>query len=221
MLINRKYIMAITGLFLCIFLIVHLSANFLLLLPNGIAQEAYNTYSHLLRNNPLISAVSVLLYLAIVFHSIIALIITLGNKKAKPQNYFMNYAQQTSSWSSRNMGLLGLMILIFIIVHMANFWAKVKLGYGPALPVDSKSQIDIYSVVVTTFKNPAITLFYTILSIPLAMHLHHGVQSATKTLGLYHKRYLKYVAIIATIYSFVMGLGFGIIPLYIYFFSQG
>ncbi|EQC49386.1 succinate dehydrogenase cytochrome B subunit, b558 family [Bacteriovorax sp. BSW11_IV] len=221
MLINRKYIMAITGLFLCIFLIVHLSANFLLLLPNNLAKEAYNTYSHLLRNNPLISAVSILLYLAIIFHSVMALIITLDNKKAKPQKYFMNYAQQNSSWNSRNMGLLGLMILIFIIVHMANFWAKVKLGYGPELPIDSKGQIDIYSVVVTTLKNPFITLFYTILSIPLAMHLHHGVQSAAKTLGLYHKRYLKYVALIATFYSCVMGLGFGLIPLYIYFFSQG
>lgn len=220
MIINRKMIMALTGLFLCIFLIVHLSANFLLILPTEIAQNLYNSYSHALRENILIKIVSIVLYLAIVLHSIMALVITFENKKAKPTQYFMNKANENSSWSSRNMGLLGLLILIFILVHMANFWAKVKLGISGELPKDINNHIDIFTIVVTSFKNPILTAFYTLLSFPLALHLCHGVKSALKTLGLYHKRYLRYVSHIALGYSLIMGLGFGLIPIYVYFFTR-
>ncbi len=149
-----------------------------------------------------------------------ALVITYENKRAKPQKYFMNKASENSSWSSRNMGLLGFFILIFLIVHMANFWAKVKLGIEGELPKDLRGHIDIFTIVVTTFKNPFLTFFYTLLSIPLALHLQHGVTSAAKTLGLYHKRYLRILARVTIFYSVVMGLGFGLIPLYVFFCTR-
>ncbi len=216
----KKYLMALTGLFLSFFLIVHLSANFLLLLPQSIAPDFYNSYSDALRSNPLIEVVSIFLYLAIILHTIVAINLTLRNRSKTEAKYYQNHSNENSSWSSQNMGLLGLMILVFIVIHMANFWAKVKLGIDGPMPIDAKGHIDIYLIVTTALHNPILVAFYTIMSIPLAMHLSHGVASAFRSLGLYHKRYLRYIEAIARIYSWIMGLGFGLIPIYIYFFTK-
>jgi succinate dehydrogenase / fumarate reductase cytochrome b subunit len=97
----RKSMIAITGLFLCLFLIVHLSANCILLLPEDIARELYNSYSTTLRENPLIKLVAYVLYLSIIIHVIYALLVTLRNKKAKPSKYALNHSGENSSWASQ------------------------------------------------------------------------------------------------------------------------
>ena len=121
----RKSIVALTGLFLCVFLIVHLSANCILILPKETARELYNAYSTILRESPLIKVVAYALYLSIILHVVYALLITLKNSKAKPHRYSVNRFKENSSWASQNMGLLGIMVLLFIVVHLANFWARI------------------------------------------------------------------------------------------------
>lgn len=213
----RKTIIALTGLFLCIFLIVHLSANCILLLPKNIARELYNSYSTTLRENLLIKIIAYLLYLSIILHAFYALIISLKNKKAKPNKYIMNHAEKNSSWASKNMGILGVLILIFIIIHLANFWARIKLGIGEVVNLDVNGNKDVYEVTYSLFQNTYYVLFYTVLSIPLGYHLHHGFKSAFKTLGFYHQKGLKIISKISLIYAFIMAIGFGIIPLVVYF----
>ncbi len=212
----RKTLIALTGLFLCVFLVVHLSANAILLLPNDLASELYNSYSHTLRENPLITVVAYVLYLSIIIHAVVALLITIQNKKAKPTKYVMNKSQQNSSWYSRNMGVLGTLILIFIIVHLANFWARIKLGIGEDVNIDANGYKDVFSVTYELFQNIWFVLFYSILSIPLAFHLYHGLKSGFKTLGFYHKKGLRILARISLVYALVMGIGFGIIPIIVY-----
>jgi succinate dehydrogenase / fumarate reductase cytochrome b subunit len=213
----RKTIIAGTGLFLCIFLVVHLSANCILLLPEETARGLYNSYSTTLRESPLIKIVAYALYASILLHVIYALIVTIKNKKAKPQKYVVNHFQENSSWTSQNMGLLGTMILLFIVVHLANFWARIKLGMGEAVRLDAEGNLDVYEVTSSLFHNIYYVLFYTILAIPLAFHLHHGLKSAFKTLGFYHKQGLRIVAKVSLIYAILMGVGFGIIPFIVYF----
>lgn len=213
----RKTIIATTGLFLCIFLIVHLSANCLLLLPSDLARELYNAYSTTLRESLLIKIVAYLLYISIILHTIYALLITIKNKKSKPQKYEMNNASENSSWTSQNMGLMGTMILLFIVIHLANFWARIKLGMGEEVPLDAIGNKDVYEVTYSLFQNIYFVLFYTIIGIPLALHLHHGFKSAFKSLGFYHKKGLKVIAQISLIYAIIMGVGFGIIPFIVYF----
>lgn len=212
----RKTIMALTGLFLCIFLIVHLSANFILVLPEATARGLYNSYSALLRESPLITAVSYLLYASIMLHAIYALVITLRNRRAKPERYSINRSSENSSWASQNMGLLGVAVLLFIVVHLANFWARIKLGLGESVGLDSEGNVDVYQVTYALFQNPYYVIFYTILVIPLGFHLYHGFRSAFMTLGFYHKSGLRFLSKVALAYSFIMGLGFGIIPLIVY-----
>ena len=213
----RKTIIAGTGLFLCIFLVVHLSANCILLLPEATARGLYNAYSTTLRENPLIKLVAYALYASIILHVFYALLITLRNRKAKPQKYVMNNSKENSTWTSQNMGLIGTMILLFIVVHLANFWARIKLGIGDSVGLDTAGNIDVYEVTSSLFHNIYYVIFYTLLVIPLAFHLHHGFKSAFKTLGFYHKNGLRMIAKIALVYAIIMGVGFGIIPLIVYF----
>ena len=213
----RKAVIALTGLFLCIFLIVHLSANCILLLPQDIAIEAYNSYSTTLRESPLIKIVAYVLYISIVLHALYALVVTINNRKAKANKYILNRSKENSSWASQNMGVLGSLILIFIIIHLANFWARIKLGIGEAVAIDANGNKDVYDVTYSLFQNIYFVIFYSLMAIPLAYHLHHGLKSAFKTLGFYHKRGLKLLAKVSIVYALIMGIGFGLIPIIVYF----
>lgn len=213
----RKGIIAATGLFLCLFLIVHLSANCILLLPEEMAREIYNSYSTTLRESPLIKVVAYLLYLSIIVHVVYALIVTLRNRKAKPVKYAVNHSSENSTWASQNMGLLGVLILIFIVVHLANFWARIKLGLGEGVGTDNLGNKDVYKVTSSLFHNIYYVIFYALLMIPLGYHLNHGLKSAFKTLGFYHKRGLKILSKVALVYALIVSILFGIIPLVVYF----
>jgi succinate dehydrogenase / fumarate reductase cytochrome b subunit len=208
MLIFRKSILALTGLFICFFLIAHLSANFLLLLPEEQARTLYNTYSETLRSNPLITIVAYINYACIIFHVIYALLITLKNRQARHIGYGKVHADENSTWTSRNMLFLGFLILAFIIIHMANFWFKVKI---------QGQDDDLYQMVVDLFREPLYLVIYVGSMLPLGLHLTHAVHSAFRTLGLYHKRYLALISKISLIYAIIISVGFAIIPLILFF----
>lgn len=212
----RKSIIAGSGLFLCLFLVVHLSANCILILPEEIARNAYNSYSTTLRENPIIKLVAYALYLSIVFHVVYATIVAIKNKKAKPEKYIVNHKMENSTWSSQNMGLIGVLILLFIVVHLAHFWARIKLGIGDDVPLDISGNLDVYEVTYGLFQNIYYVLFYAILAIPLGLHLHHGLKSAFKTLGFYHKKGLVLLTKVSLIYAIAISIGFGVIPLIVY-----
>lgn len=213
----RKSIIAATGLFLCLFLIVHLSANCILILPEETASRLYNAYSTFLRENPLIKVVAYALYLSIILHVVYALIVTIQNRKAKPKKYDINNWQENSSWASQNMGLIGVFILLFIVVHLANFWARIKLGMGKGVGVDSFGNMDVYEVTSSLFHNIYYVIFYSFLMIPLGFHLHHGLKSAFKSLGFYHKNGLKILSKVALVYALIISILFAIIPFIVYF----
>jgi succinate dehydrogenase / fumarate reductase cytochrome b subunit len=213
----QKIMIALTGLFLCIFLVVHLSANFILLWPEEISQPLYNSYSTFLRENPLIKLVAYILYFSIILHIVYALIVTIKNRRAKPEKYVLNKSNENSSWASQNMGLLGIMVLLFIVIHLANFWAKIKLGIGEPVGADIAGNVNVYQVADALFKQPFYVLFYSVLAIPLGFHLNHGLKSALKTLGLHHKKSIKVLSKISFIYALVIALGFGVIPIIVYF----
>lgn len=208
--------MALTGLFLCIFLIVHLSANFLLVLPEEMARGLYNSYSTVLRESPLIKVIAYALYVSILLHVLYAGIITVKNKKAKPTGYAINHFRDNSSWTSHNMGWIGIVILIFILIHLANFWARIKLGIGAEVGIDQSGQLDVYELSYRLFQNIYYVLFYSLLMIPLGLHLHHGLKSGFKTLGFYHSKGLQILARVSLIYAIIISTGFGLIPLIVY-----
>jgi succinate dehydrogenase / fumarate reductase cytochrome b subunit len=177
----------------------------------------YNTFSTLLRESPLIQVVAYLLYVSIILHTIYAAIVTYQNRSTRPERYAMNNTLENSSWTSQNMGFLGLLILIFIVVHLANFWMRIKLNLGEGVGKDSMGNLDVYEVTYHLFQNPYYVIFYAVLALPLGLHLHHGLQSAFKTLGFYHNSGLQVLSKASLIYAWVMSIGFGIIPIIVYF----
>jgi succinate dehydrogenase / fumarate reductase cytochrome b subunit len=208
MIIFRKTFLAITGLFICFFLIAHLGANLLLLLPEETARRMYNAYSHALRDNIFITVVAYINYACIIFHVFYAIVITRKNKSSRNVQYEVNHSSENSSWTSQNMMFLGALIFCFIVIHMTNFWYKVKFLHQDE---------DLYQMVVDLFHEPLYLIIYVVAAVPLGLHLAHGVQSAFKTLGLYHKKYIRWIAKISVVYAAVTGIGFGIIPIVLYF----
>jgi succinate dehydrogenase / fumarate reductase, cytochrome b subunit len=127
--LGKKLIMSLTGLFLCSFLIVHLIGN-LQLFKND-AGQAFNSYAYFMTHFLPIKVISYLLYASIIIHAVYALILTASNKKARPVGYASYKGEANSPWTSRNMGILGTILLIFIVVHMSNFWAQYHWGGLP------------------------------------------------------------------------------------------
>jgi len=210
--LTRKIIIAITGLFLAFFLTIHFLGNMQLFLPVEKARLQFNWYSQLLSNNGLIKLVSYVLYLSILAHAFFALKVTLTNKKSGGA-YRQDKRGRASKWYSRNMGVLGSIILIFLVIHFKNFWYVYKFG---TVPLDADGQKDLYEIVVTTFKEWWYVVIYVLAMIALCYHLIHGIHSAIRSFGLYHPKYGKWVQYIGITFSVLVCTGFALMPIYIY-----
>ena len=209
--------MSLTGLFLILFLVVHLAGNLQLLTNDG--GEAFNTYAYMMTHNPLIVAISYGNYFFIILHAIVGILMYFKNRKAKGSRYAVSGNSGETSWSSKNMALLGTLILAFIFIHMGDFWFKMKFGEMPdvtsaALGMPVK---DLFTRVSTAFDNPLIVIIYLIGQIVLGFHLWHGFQSAFQTLGLNHSKYNPIITFVGKAYSIIIPLLYAIIPLYFHF----
>ncbi len=137
----KKYWMAFTGLFLCLFLIGHLVGNFQLFIEGYVGKLQFNEYAVFMTTNPAVKLLSYVVYLSIIFHAIDGLVLTIHNSKARPQGYVKTKPSANSIWSSRNMGILGTIILAFIVFHMQDFWFEYKFGEMPYMTSEDGSAI--------------------------------------------------------------------------------
>jgi succinate dehydrogenase / fumarate reductase cytochrome b subunit len=204
--------MALSGLFLCFFLVIHLLGNLQLLLPAAVAADSFNHYSALLSGNIFIKIISYILYASLIVHAIDALVITLKNRQVAGK-YAYDNRKKVSKWYSRNMGILGTLLLIFLVIHFKDFWYVYKFS---ALPVDAAGNKDLYAIVINAFSTWWYVVLYVLSMLALGFHLLHGFKSAVRTLGLYHPRYAGYVKTFGTVYSYAITIGFSIIPIYVH-----
>ena len=205
--------MALTGLFLILFLIVHLAGNFQLLLTKEQAEFQFNIYSRFMTSNLVIKTISYLLYASFIAHIVVSIIITVKNRKATGGRYAYDKRSSTSSWFSRNMGVLGTIILVFLIIHMRDFWYEYKFG---ALPLDAEGNKDLFRIVVSAFGQWWYVLFYVVAMIALGFHLLHGFTSAFKTLGFFPPRLAPIIYYAGIGLTLFLTAGFIIIPLLVY-----
>ncbi len=222
--IGKKFLMSITGLFLVMFLFIHLSLNALLLIDDG--GELFNAAAHFMATNPLIKIMEPFLALGFIIHIIWASTITLQNQKARGKDrYASGNKTPDVSWASKNMYILGITVFSFLVVHIAQFWVKFKIT-KELTPVD----IDIagvhtevenaYALVNQTFSMLWVVIVYVVGSIGLAWHLSHGVWSALQTIGFSNTIWRKRWSIVGTVVAWFMGLGFSIIAILQYLFFQ-
>lgn len=205
--------MALTGFFLSFFLLIHFLGNLQLFLPKERALLQFNAYSHFLSGNLLIEIIAYVLYFCIILHTVDGLVITLKNRKSAG-NLKYDRRARASKWAARNMGLLGTIILIFLVIHFQNFWYVYKFG---EVPLDANGHKDLYTVVVQVFQEWWYVLVYLISMIALCYHLIHGLYSATRTLGLYHPKLVRWAQVAGTVYAVLICVGFAAMPVYIYF----
>lgn len=210
--LSRKNLMALTGLFLCFFLVIHLLGNLQLLLAADKASVSFNNYSTLLSGNIFIKIIAYILYFSIIAHAVDALVITVKNRKTAAK-YAYDERKHASKWYSRNMGILGTVLLIFLVIHFKDFWYVYKFG---ALPLDKNGNKNLYVIVVNAFHSWWYVCIYVVSMFALGFHLLHGFKSAVRTLGLYHPRYARYVEIFGVVYSYTLTIGFSFIPVYVY-----
>jgi len=215
--LGQKVVMSLTGLFLMLFLVVHLLGNLQLLKDDG--GEAFNTYAFFMTHNPLIKFISYTLYAFILWHAVQGIRLWLSNKAARGNaRYAVNYSR-SSERSSRNMAWLGIIILVFILLHMYQFWLQMKLGKLPPVEVEAYSHPvqNLYIPVMEAFKNPLYVIFYVVSMVVIAFHLWHGFWSSFQTLGLNHRRYTPLIKSLGYIYSIGIPAAFALIPIWMYF----
>lgn len=210
--LGRKLLMALTGLFLIIFLLVHLIGNLQLLHDDqGVA---FNTYAAFMTSNPVIKTVSIVNYIAIVVHVVWAILLTIRNRKARPQGY--EVSKNSSIWVSRNMGILGTLILIFLVIHLKGFWAEMHWGHLNPQTVGDHTVKNLYETVNAAYSEIGYVIIYVVSMAVLAFHLWHGFASAFQTLGLNHLKYNPVIRFVGRTFAIVVPGLFALIPILMY-----
>lgn len=207
--------MSLAGLFLITFLLVHLGINLLLVFTEN--NMAFNKAAHFMGTNIFIKVFEVVLFGGFFLHIIYALILQFQNWRARPKRYYKANKSETSPFSKWMIHTAAI-ILLFLVVHLIDFYIKAKfIGDVADVVYDGKHYHDLATLVVEKFQMLGYVIFYIISFLILGFHLTHGFQSAFKTLGLNNKTYTPIINVISIAYTVLVVAGFTLIPLLIYF----
>jgi len=212
--IARKILMALSGLFLLIFLLQHFIINFL----SVISPDGFNSASHFMGYNPIIQfIVQPILMFAVIFHLIMGIYLDMMNRKARSVKYAASNPSGSSTWMSRNMVFTGITILLFLGLHFYDFWfPEMDYKYVSFLPEDPDRY---FHELQLKFVDPIRVSIYCASFVFLALHLLHGFQSSFQSVGFNHTRYTPVIKKLGTIYGIAVPLGFIVIALF-HFVSQ-
>lgn len=212
--IGKKMIMAVTGSFLLIFLIIHLIGNITLFF----GPSAFNGYvASLDVVKPLIRVIEMVLLAAFLLHIYNGVKLWLENKKASGGKYKINGSQENADIFSRTMFLTGSIIFIFLVSHLGTFFWRFNI-YDP---MGLANHHQYFEIVVHFFNIWWYVLLYVVAMVLLGLHLNHGFQSAFQTFGWNNKKYFPLVEKIGTVYAIIMAVGFASMPIYFFFFYGG
>ena len=207
--IIKKQVMAVTGLLLCGFLVSHLAGNCLIY----IGPKAFNTYAHVLITHPLIYVAEVILGLIFIGHVTLAVWVELENYYARPVKYHMKkHTGRGSTFASSTMKYTGLIILVFLIIHIKSF----KFGTYYSATYDGVEMRDLYKLLLEYFSDPINVLWYIFSMLALGLHVSHGFWSAFQTLGVNHPRYNHPLRCFSFFFAVAISLGYIALPIYCY-----
>ncbi|MEO6731565.1 MAG: succinate dehydrogenase cytochrome b subunit [Ferruginibacter sp.] len=222
--IGKKITMGLTGFFLIIFLIVHCGLNSMIFFNDY--GETFNHWGHLMGSNLIIRTMEIGLFVFLILHVVQGLILWKQNTKARPVKYIVNKPQENSKWYSRSMGLLGTLILMFLVLHLYHFWTPSRFGGLASIRPLQETTLgtynnqpvhDLYKEMLLVFQNNLLVVVVYVLGvISLCWHLLHGFQSAFQTFGINHKRYTPLIKALGVGYSMIICLLFALMPIAIY-----
>ncbi len=213
--IGRKFIVSISGIFLMMFICLHLGVNLLLIFDDS--GELFNQGANFMATNPFIKIMEPVLALGFLIHITWSFFVSYKNYKARPVRYAQSNASYSSSWASRNMLILGSLVLVFLVIHLWNFYYIIKFNYESMLSteIDGVVMHDTYTLVAGLFQSSVgYCIVYIIGGLLLGMHLSHGFWSSFQTIGFSNKIWLSRLQFIGQIFAILIAAGFSVIPLY-------
>ena len=204
----RKYAMALSGLFLVVFLLQHFAIN----LTSVFSEDVFNEISHFMGNNPLVQFVlQPILIFGVIFHFLMGFVLEIKNRSARAQNYAQNKGSANSSWMSRNMIWSGAVILSFLVLHFIDFWfPEMNYKYIESLPSDPNRY---FEEMIHKFVNPIRVVAYVVSFGFLMLHLLHGFSSSFQSVGLNNK-YTRGFKTFTIAFSIVIPVGFVFIAIF-------
>lgn len=216
--VGRKIITGITGIGLCIFIILHLAGNLTLLSSNP---DSFNEYAHFLNSwGWFLDVLEIILLAFFVFHIVMGISVWLRKKKARPQGYIKYQSagrKSRQTLSSRSMIITGIVLLVFLIIHLAMFEYGPGIAQGYVTTINGIKMRDLHRVVVQAFTNPWWVIFYVAVMVFLGYHLRHGFWSMFQSLGALKPKWTPLIYTIGVIFAIIMAVGFLFIPIFIYF----
>jgi succinate dehydrogenase / fumarate reductase cytochrome b subunit len=219
--VGKKLVMGLTGIFLVLFLIVHVGLNACIwAMDNG---DMFNRAAHFMGANVVPRILEIGLFAGFILHIIQGYLLELQNRKARGTKYAIDYGNKGSKWYSRSMALLGTLLLLFLIMHIAHFWVPSRITGLEEVMIDGKPYHDLFNEMKMVFHpdtNPIaliVVILYVLGCASLAFHLAHGFQSSFKTIGVHNKRYNAMISTIGYGFSIIVPLVFALMPISFYF----
>ncbi|MDR3681648.1 MAG: succinate dehydrogenase cytochrome b subunit [Flavipsychrobacter sp.] len=204
--IGKKLQMALTGLFLILFLVVHCYVNAQIFWNDGGKQ--FNEAAHFMGTNVVIRITEIGLFAFLILHIVQGLMLWAKNRSRRSVKYAVTPGNKVSPWYSRSMALLGTLILLFLIVHLSQFWAPNRFSQ-----TTGNGELDLYARMKETFSMPWVVVVYLLGCFALAWHLVHGFYSAFQTMGLAKHRYKKMIKGIGIAFAIIVPIIFALMPI--------
>jgi succinate dehydrogenase / fumarate reductase cytochrome b subunit len=209
--IAKKVAMALSGLFLMLFLAQHFFIN----MTSVFSADTFNSISHFMGNNPLVQfVIQPILIVGVVFHFIMGFVLDFKNRSARPISYAKNNGAANSSWASRNMIVSGSVVLAFIALHFYDFWfPEMVYKYVDVNPL---SETRYFHELAEKFESPVRTALYSISFLLLSLHLWHGFNSSFQSVG-FNNKYSRSLHKLGYAFAIVVPFGFIFIALFHHF----
>lgn len=219
--VGKKLVMGFTGIFLVLFLIVHVGLNATIWAGDG--GEMFNKAAHFMGGTIITRIMEIGLFVGFFLHILQGYLLTAQNRSKRSVGYAIDYGNKGSKWYSRSMAILGTLLLLFLIMHIYHFWTPSRLGgffsihelaivnYGPTEYHNLFGEMDL------VFANPLIVVLYVLACGSLGYHLAHGFQSAFKTIGVHNKRYQIMLQGLGYGFSLIVPIAFAMMPISFYF----
>ena len=208
--VGKKLVMGFTGIFLILFLIIHAGLNACIWANDG--GKMFNAGAQFMGANVVPRILEIGLFAGLILHIIQGLMLEVSNRSKRGVAYASDYGNRGSKWYSRSMGILGTLILLFLILHLSNFWFPNRSHQNFVLG----EEIDLYATMKTTFSELWVVIVYVLGCLSLGYHLAHGFQSAFKTMGVHNKKYNQMLTSIGYGFSVIITLAFAMMPLSFY-----
>lgn len=213
--IGKKLVMGFTGLFLISFLIIHAYINAMIFMNDG--GEAFNAAADFMGTTIIIRIMEIGLFAGFFLHIIQGYMLAQKNLSTRSTRYAVKPGNKTSAWYSRSMGLLGTLILLFLILHISHFWIPSRITHDlEEVTIRDRDMHNLYQRMDVVFSNLWVVIVYVVGCISLAWHLVHGFYSAFQTVGLTTHKYKKIIRGVGIAFSIVISALFAAMPVAMY-----